>query len=64
MTSTVTSNVEGYSASVIGNKSESVAGHLMTHGDVAGGPVLTKDAFKISARETVWRCNDLVVCLG
>lgn len=48
--STVSLNVEGYSASVIGNKSETLAGHLMTHGDVAGGPVLTKDAFKISAR--------------
>lgn len=60
-TATVHLNLKGSSVAVIGNKLESVRGHLMTHGDVAGGHVLTKDSSKICARETLCRCNKVVV---
>lgn len=54
-------NSSGSSVAVMGNKLESVRGHLITHGDVAGGHVLTKDSSKICARESLCRCNWVVV---
>lgn len=50
-------NKIGCTASIIGNKSETVAGHVMTHGDTVGGPVLSKDAHKTWAHVSVVYCN-------